>query len=210
MRCKLPLFLVVMALVAVTGQNLFATTNSTVGPCPGPGFHYGSISAAVAGTASGSIIDICPGNWAEQVTITGKMLTLVGIKSGTAYAPTIVTPNGGLVANGSDIFGGTVAAQIFVQGNATVTISHLTVDGSNNGLSDCSIDPIGIYYQNSAGKITDNAVRNVIMAPSLQGFQHFVYIHFARRIPGNSSRRWVRAAAVVAPKLGQKEAHIGR
>jgi hypothetical protein len=30
---------------------------------------------------------------------------------------------------------------------------------------------MGVYYQNSSGTITDNAVRNVIMAPSLQGCQ---------------------------------------
>jgi hypothetical protein len=169
MRCKLPLFLFVMAIVAVTSQNLFAA-NSTVGLCAGPGVHYTTIGAAVAVAASPSTIDICPGTYAEQVMINGKDLTLLGVKNGTAYAPTIVVPKGGLVSNGSDIFSNLVAAQIFVQ-NATVTISHITVDGSNNGLTDCSIDPIGIYFQNSPGKITDDAVRNVIMSPSLQGCQ---------------------------------------
>jgi hypothetical protein len=58
-----------------------------------------------------------------------------------------------------------------VQNATAVIVSHLIVDGSNNGLVDCTIDPIGIYYQNSSGTITDNAVRNVLMAPSLQGCQ---------------------------------------
>jgi hypothetical protein len=168
MRRSLPLFVILMAL-AVMSQSLSATPNSTVGLCAGPGTHYSTIQAAVNATAANATIDICPGTYPEQVMIT-KNLTLLGVKSGTMYAPTIVTPAGGLVANGSDIFSGSVAAQIFVQ-NADVTISHITVDGSNNQLSGCGIDPIGIYYQNSSGKITDDAVRNVLMTPALQGCQ---------------------------------------
>jgi len=61
-------------------------------------------------------------------------------------------------------------AQIFVK-NAAVTISHITVDGANDGLTDCSIDAIGIYYLNSSGTITANAVRNVLLPTGLQGCQ---------------------------------------
>jgi hypothetical protein len=98
-------------------------------------------------------------------------LTLKGIASGTSDAAVVVVPAGGLVTNGvTDIFGFPTAAQILVQ-NATVTISHITVDGANDGLTDCSIDAIGIYYQNASGTITDNAVRNVLLPPALQGCQ---------------------------------------
>ena len=83
----------------------------------------------------------------------------------------VTVPGGGLVTNGvTDIFGNPVAAQILVQ-NAAVTISHLAVDGANDGMTGCSIDPIGIYYQNASGTITDNAVRNVLLPPALQGCQ---------------------------------------
>jgi hypothetical protein len=62
--------------------------------------------------------------------------------------------------NGSDIFGNPVAAQIFVQ-NATVSISHLTVDGTGNLLAGCGGPTLeGIYFQNSSGTITDDVVRN--------------------------------------------------
>jgi parallel beta-helix repeat protein len=63
-----------------------------------------------------------------------------------------------------------VAAQIFVQ-NAHVTVSHLTVDGTGNNLSGCGVDPIGIYFQNASGKITDNVARNQQMDPADQGCQ---------------------------------------
>ncbi|MGA2978819.1 MAG: NosD domain-containing protein [Terriglobales bacterium] len=160
--------LALVVLVALSGQA-FATTTDTVGLCAGPGTHYTTIQAAV--NAPGiTTVEVCPGTYAEQVTIT-KNLTLKGIANGTADAAVVVVPAGGLVTNGvTDIFGNPVAAQIFVQ-NAAVTISHITVDGTNNGLSGCSTDPIGIYYQNASGTITDSAVRNVLMDPADQGCQ---------------------------------------
>jgi hypothetical protein len=96
---------------------------------------------------------------------------LIGIPSGTSDAAVVTVPSGGLVTNGvMDVFGNPTAAQIFAK-NAAVTISHLTVDGANDGLTDCSIDTIGIYYQNSSGVITDDAVRNVLLPTGLQGCQ---------------------------------------
>jgi hypothetical protein len=152
------------------GGQAFAAPNLAVGLCAAPGTHYTTIGAAVtAAPATGSTIRVCPGTYPEQVTI-NKSLTLLGIASGTSDAPVVVVPTTGLAQNGLDIFSQPVAAQIFVQ-NAAVTISHLTVDGSGNGLSGCGVDPIGIYYQNSSGTITANAVRNQLMAPDLQGCQ---------------------------------------
>jgi parallel beta-helix repeat protein len=152
------------------GGQAFATT-VTVGLCPVPGTHYTSIQLAVNAVSSGSTVKVCPGNYPEQVSIINKNLTLIGIPSGTSDAAVVVVPGGVLVTNGvTDIFGFPTAAQIFVQ-NAAVTISHLTVDGANDGITDCSVDPIGIYYQNASGTITGNAVRNVLLPPGLQGCQ---------------------------------------
>jgi hypothetical protein len=59
------------------------------------------------------------------------------------------------------MFGAAVAAQIFVQGAAAVTISHITVDASGNNLAGCGAPALtGIYFQNSSGKIIDNVARN--------------------------------------------------
>jgi pectin methylesterase-like acyl-CoA thioesterase len=155
--------------LAALSKQAFASSSATVGLCAGPGNHYTTIQAAV--NAPGvTTVEVCPGTYPEQVTIT-QNLTLKGIASGTSDAAVVVVPAGGLVTNGvTDISGSPTAAQIFVQG-ATVTISHLTVDGANDGLTDCSIDAIGIYYQNASGTITDNAVRNVLLPPALQGCQ---------------------------------------
>src|ERR1700722_1219111 len=158
-----------LIVLAALSKQAFASSSATVGLCAGPGTHYTTIQAAV--NAPGvTTVEVCPGTYPEQVTITAN-LTLKGIASGTSDAAVVVVPAGGLVTNGVvDIFGAPTAAQILVQ-NATVTISHITVDGANDGLTDCSIDAIGIYYQNSSGTITDNAVRNVLLPTGLQGCQ---------------------------------------
>jgi hypothetical protein len=167
--------LALLALAAFSGQAS-ATSNTAVGLCSAAGTHYLTIQAAVNAVEllpAPRTVRVCPGTYTEQVMITAA-LTLEGVANGTSDAAVIVPPSpGGLASNGSDIFGNPVAAQIFVQG-AAVTVSHLTVDGTGsngNGLTDCSIDPIGIYYQNSSGTITDNAVRNVQMPAGLQGCQ---------------------------------------
>jgi hypothetical protein len=164
------------------GGQAFAATNLAVGLCAAPGTHYTTIGAAVtAAPAVGATIRVCPGTYPEQVTI-NKNLTLIGIASGTSDAAVVTVPGGLLVTNGvTDIFGFPTAAQIFVH-DATVTISHLTVDGANDGMTDCSIDPIGIYYQNASGTITGNAVRNVLLPTGLQGCQDGLAINVESNI----------------------------
>jgi parallel beta-helix repeat protein len=138
-----------------------------VGSCKKGLTSYTTIQKAVNAAPAGSIIDVCPGNYPEQVSIT-KNLTLIGVLAGTADAPTVAPPSGGLVTNATDPSGGNpVAAQIVVSSPATsVTIEHLTVDGKGNKLTGCdgsgSSVPlmVGIYYQNVSGTITQNAVRN--------------------------------------------------
>jgi hypothetical protein len=158
-----------LIVLAALNKQASASSSATVGLCQGPGTHYTTIQAAV--NAPGvTTVEVCPGTYPEQVTITAN-LTLKGIAIGSSDAAVVVVPAGGLVTNGvTDIFDFPTAAQILVQ-NATVTISHITVDGANDGLTDCSIDAIGIYYQNASGTITDNAVRNVLLPPALQGCQ---------------------------------------
>jgi len=148
-----------MAVLTALGTRAFASTPAVVGTCK-TGFYYPTISQAVSSSPSGATIDICPGTYPEQVTIT-KKLTLTGVQSGTSDAAIIVPPSGGLVQNGTDIFGNPVAAQVFVKGASSVTISNLIVDGTGNNLTGCGGPTLeGIYFQNSTGKIEYNVVRN--------------------------------------------------
>ena len=150
--------LLLAALVSVLSLGAFGSTVA-VGTCTNLPF-YSTIQLAVNSVPAGSTIKVCPGTYPEQVMIT-KKLTLTGVVAGTMDAAVIVPPAGGLLQNGSDIFGNPVAAQIFVASTSGgVTISHLTVDGTGNDVASCGLTLEGIYFQNTPGTITNNVVRN--------------------------------------------------
>src|ERR1700691_6665632 len=88
-------------LFAAAGQNLFAVTNTTVGYCPGPGFHYIPITAALQHTSAGGTVEVCPGTYTEQVLITAAV-TLKGVAAAGNDAAVIVPPAGGLAPNTTD------------------------------------------------------------------------------------------------------------
>ncbi|HSY30468.1 MAG TPA: right-handed parallel beta-helix repeat-containing protein [Verrucomicrobiae bacterium] len=162
-------YAILAASMCFAGQAVQASTE-VVGNCKA-GESFPTIQAAVNAAPSGSTIDVCPGIYPEQVLIDGKSLTLMGVLSGTNDAAVLVTPVGGLSANGSRLGGSPVAAQILVQNAAAVTISRLTVDGNGNALTGCGTDLIGIYFKNSAGRITDSVARNQILDARDEGCQ---------------------------------------
>src|SRR5208337_3898185 len=121
-------FLISAALMLTPGA--FAST-LYVGTCHTPS--YSTISAAVAAAPAGSIVDVCPGTYPEQVFIT-QALTLQGITAKNTDRATITAP---IPASGgpptwqfvADPDGGAamVAPQIFVSSPVgAVTIRNLT------------------------------------------------------------------------------------
>src|SRR3984957_9581909 len=152
------------------GQAARAST-VVVGSCKPSLTSFSTIQAAVNAAPAGSNIDVCPGIYPEQVTISARSLTLTGILAGTSDAAVLIPPPAGSAINATDIGGGAVAAQVFVENSTGVTISHLTVDGNGNALGSCGTNLIGIYFKNSAGKITDNVARNQILSPADEGCQ---------------------------------------
>jgi Periplasmic copper-binding protein (NosD) len=147
------LLLAVVPLLAV--QPLLAVTVQ-VGNCLTGPKNYTTISAAVAAVPSGSIVDVCPGTYAEQVAITIP-LTLQGVTSGTANQAVVTVPSGGLTANVTSMFSESVAAQILVSGPGPVTIRDIAVDGTGGDLG-CSSWVAGIFY-GSGSSGTVNGVR---------------------------------------------------
>jgi hypothetical protein len=157
------------AVMTVLSLTLFATlfpaslsaTTVVVGTCISGYPTYSKIQDAVnaVSTVPGATVKVCPNTYAEQVYISSR-LTLEGVSGDTAAI--IVPPSGGLVANGVDINNNPVAAQIFVAAGVgnTVTVEHMTVDGTGNQIGGCSPNLEGIYFQNTPGTITYNAVRN--------------------------------------------------
>ncbi len=151
----------------------FAKSTVAVGSCDPNLTELPTIQQAVTAAGAKGTVLICPGTYPEQVVIS-KDLTLKAIASGTSAQAIIVPPPGGVVVNATSVEegGGPIAAQILVENGANVTITGLTVDGAGNGISGCSPDIIGIYYQNSSGAIRSNLVRNQVLDnPGLIGCQ---------------------------------------
>ena len=153
-KCLRPFLFAALVLAVCFAGSVAQAATVIVGTCQ-TGVQFATIQAAVNASPAGTKIDICPGSYPEQVTIT-KKLSLLGIASGTSDAAVVVAPANGVVVNATDIFGNAVAAQIFVENASSVSISHLTVDGIANGLSGCQTQFEGVYFQNSSGTITDN------------------------------------------------------
>lgn len=134
-----------------------------------PNAAYTSIQAAVNAASPGDKINVCPGTYREQVRVT-KRLTIRGIEVANQNLA-LVMPNAVLANSTSTATGNPIAAIILVEGASKVTLTHLAVDGTNNGLGDCATNLAGIYYRNASGTVNDVAVRNIELAPTLFGCQ---------------------------------------
>jgi hypothetical protein len=129
-----------------------------VGGCGTPSF--ATIQDGVNHATAGSTVNVCPGTYPEQVVI-NKRLTLQGIAVGTADQAIVAAPAGGVVANTVSLTTAeSIAAQIWVHDTRGVTISNLTVDGTGNGISTCSPDLVGIYYQDASGVVNHVVARD--------------------------------------------------
>jgi parallel beta-helix repeat protein/putative cofactor-binding repeat protein len=161
-RLHFALLSLVLVLVA---QPLFATTYYVTPPLANPctsakgGFEvFPSIQYAVTHVPEGSTINICPGTYYEQVTIS-QPLTLRGVSYGNSSKAVIVVPPGGLTTTPS-LFAGTVAAQVEVTAE-DVNITDITVDGTASS-SNCPSDIIyvGIFYSSgSSGTVNEVETR---------------------------------------------------
>jgi hypothetical protein len=139
--------------------------NYEVGGCKtGSGYvNFTTISAAVAGVPAGATIQVCPGVYPEQVTIT-QPLTLKGIASGNANRAVITYPRGNLVPNVTSIFNGQAFyAQVLVQNVSpagAVSIVGITVDGSGINLGSPPY-VAGIFYASgTSGTVNEVTARN--------------------------------------------------
>jgi hypothetical protein len=143
-----------------------------VGGCLSGFANYTTISTALSSVPAGSTIQICPGTYPEQLTIS-QNVSLVGVTANGSSQPRIVAPSGGLVTNAAYLGTTTpVDAQIVVQTGVTAfSIAGLTIDGSNSGITGCAPDLVGILVQDASGKITGNAVVNQNLGGQLEGCQ---------------------------------------
>src|SRR5215813_290425 len=96
-----------------------------VGTCK-PGA-YPTIQQAINAAPVGGKVQVCPGQYEEQITIT-KALTLQGININNDNHVFIDPPSGELVVNAINAFGQKVAAQVLVQNSGgPVNISNIDI-----------------------------------------------------------------------------------
>jgi Right handed beta helix region len=104
----------------------------------------------------GSTINICPGTYYEQVTIS-QSLTLRGVSYGNSSKAVIVLPPGGLATTPS-LHYGTVAPQVEITAG-TVDITGITVDGTASSSNCPSVNYVGIFYSGSSGTVNEVETR---------------------------------------------------
>lgn len=150
-----------------------ATSAKTVqvGTCMTSLKSYPSIAAALSVVGPGATVDICPGTYPEQLTISSPV-SLVGVVNGTAAAAILTVPSSGLTQNGTTQNTGPHASQIAVQDVGPVTIKNLVVDGSSSVCPPPGfVDGIAFLSNTgtASGKVLNSSVRNTANDSSCSG-----------------------------------------
>jgi hypothetical protein len=136
-----------------------------VGSCIASLPKFSTIQAAVSSVPAGSIIEVCPGTYSEQVTIS-QPLTLRGVVVNNQDRPVIAPPPNGLAKNVTSITGEPVAAQVLVENLSppgNVVLTGITVDGTGAEVQGCSVTAAlaGIFYASGvSGTISDMTTRD--------------------------------------------------
>ena len=154
--------LVSVALALTTTASSVQASTYAVGTCKPKLPSFSTIQAAVNSAPAGTTIQVCPGTYAEQITIPTP-LTLVGVSSGNSNDVVITVPTSGLTSVPS-AFGVTLFALVAANSGlgGPVNISNITVDGTGNGI-DCSQGwLVGILYSSdTSGVVGEVTVRNL-------------------------------------------------
>lgn len=159
-------FLFVLALLlprfgpAASGAHLVVDDDKV--ECPNAGFTH--IQDAINAASPGDHIRICKGTYVEQLTI--RKALNIEADSGAVLMPSAMKQNTVSLFDGAAI-----ATAILVANTTDASISGLTVDGVNNGISECAPDLEGITFQNASGSIQRAAVRNFKLGEGLGGCQ---------------------------------------
>jgi pectin methylesterase-like acyl-CoA thioesterase len=128
------------------------------------GVQFAKIQDAVNAASPGDTVQVCPGVYAEQVTIS-KPLQLIG-NNGAILQPS------GAAANTTGLGSGQSIAAILLVENATdVTVRNITVDGTDADINACAPDLVGVFFRNASGLLSRIALRNEKLSSSFNGCQ---------------------------------------
>jgi hypothetical protein len=152
-------------LFVLAAPELHAATTYIVGTCK-TGTRFTKIQDALNATPAPTIVEVCPGTYPEQVTIS-KPVTLEGVPSGNSSLVTLVPPSGGMVPNATLLNGDSAAVQILVENVAgAVNLTNLVVNSSAADVGGVAV--VAVLYENTPGTINHMTTFNV--SGSLGGF----------------------------------------
>jgi hypothetical protein len=155
LNLKLAVWFSALVLVFVFGvQQMSATVTYYVGTCKSGAFK--TIQSALNASPAPNVVNVCPGQYAEQLLIT-KPVTIEGITGSGGNRAQIVLPDDNTANATLNDGGGPIAAaaQILVTNvsGGAVNLTNLMVNGEGFGITDTLF--IGIVYQNSSGTINE-------------------------------------------------------
>jgi hypothetical protein len=157
-------FLAGPSTAATSARTLFVNDDGTPGQNRGCDRPFSvTIGEAVAAAASGDRIQICPGNYDEQVAVTKDDLTISGAGAGrTTIRPTAASVNTVALRTGFPS-----VALVLVDGASGVTIRGFTVDGSAATLpADCP-PYFGVFYRIASGVVESVRVTGIVPCVSV-------------------------------------------
>ncbi|HEY9127000.1 MAG TPA: hypothetical protein VIM62_07725 [Acidobacteriaceae bacterium] len=160
-----------LSLLALLPVLQVAHAAVTVGSCQSHPYtkSYATISQAITAARAGETIDVCPGTYPEQLTIT-KPLTIEGITIAGQAGATITAPASGLqeMPAGSGFY-----PQVYANRAGAVVIRNIAVDGTGANIlfsqilfdttTACQVgfikDFSGIYFSNTTGEVRNASVK---------------------------------------------------
>src|SRR5580700_6294794 len=153
-KLSLAIWFSALALAFGAQEMSAATVTYIVGTCVS-GTHFSTIQAALDASPAPNTVEVCPGQYGEQLTIT-KPVTLEGITAANGALAQIMP---GPMAVNASVFGGEqpVVAQVYVDHvtGGDVNLTNLNVNGMNQnaGTSSQAAFFVGILYEQSSGTI---------------------------------------------------------
>jgi hypothetical protein len=124
-----------------------------VGTCTS-GTQFKTIQSALNANPAPSTVEVCPGQYAEQITIS-RPVTLEGIAAGNGAMAQIILPDAYTVDASLEVLGETQPAvvQIYVNNvsGGSVNLSNLDVNGMGFSLRNATF--VAVAYQQSSGTI---------------------------------------------------------
>jgi nitrous oxidase accessory protein NosD len=163
--------------VTVSAATLVVDTNNP--DCEGGVPNSPTIQGAVTAASSDDTIDVCPGTYSEQVTISGKTLMLQSVGVGAVLSEgtaIIQAPNTTLTGN---------AAIVDISGAANVTIQDFMIEGPGPG--SCGSIADGIFVEDGSNAvIEDNSVIDIADNP-MSGCQNGIAIRVGKTNFGNGT-----------------------